>query len=122
MQGFWTKVFKIHFLFYLGSLVILIYLIFSLNNSLDKLNHLSSIKTNLESKNEKLSGDISKLQGEIEYIKKNPSYYLKIGREEYFYTKPDEFLYILISKNRVDTQTLQEQKRNTDGKSGGIKK
>lgn len=100
----------------------LVYLIFSLNSSLDKLNQLNSIKLNIENKNKKLLEDIEKLKGEIENIKNNPSYYLKIAREEYFYLKPDEYLYVVISKDGINTQSFEKKERNPIGKGERVKK
>lgn len=122
MQGFWTKILNTNIFFYAGALIVLMYLIFSLNNSFDKLNKLSSIKSNIENKNKNFIKEIEKLKEEINYIKNNPSYYLKIAKKEYFFTKPNEFLYIIISKEGINTQTSQEKKRNTNGKCGGIEK
>lgn len=112
MQGSWTKIFNTNFLFYIGALVVLIYLIFSLNNSLDKLNQLLTTKSNIENKNKNFKKEIEILKKEINYIKNNPSYYLKIAREEYFFTKPDEYIYVIVSKEGVNAQTLKEKKRN----------
>lgn len=122
MQGFWTKIFNIHFLYYLFAILVLFYLLFSLNSSLDKLSKLSSKKIDIENKNKKLSEDIKKLKEEIEYIKNNPSYCLNIAKKEYFYLKPEEYLYVFLSKDRVDAQTLQKKKRNPNRSSEGIKK
>ncbi len=121
MQGFWTKIFNIHFLYYLFAILVLLYLLFSLNSSLDKLNKLSSKKIDIENKNKKLSEDIKKLKKEIEYIKNNPSYFLNIARKEYFYLKPEEYLFVFLSKDGVDTQALQEKKRNSNRSGGRIK-
>jgi len=122
MQGFWTKIFNLNNLYYLGAILVLLHLIFSLNSSLNKLNDLLRIKTNIENKNKKMSEDVEKLKKEIEYIKNNQSYILNIAKKEYFYLKPEEYLYVFVSKDRVDAQAPQKKERNTARGSGGIKK
>ncbi|MEJ5167184.1 MAG: septum formation initiator family protein [Thermoanaerobaculia bacterium] len=121
MRDFWTKIFNINYLIYTGSIVVLIYLIFSLNNSLDKLNQLKTSKAQIEIKNAKLKEEIEKIEREIEYIKYNPSYYIKVAREEFFYLKPEEYLFVVISKERVDAQTLKKEEGKPKGSGKTIK-
>lgn len=122
MQGFWIRFLNTNFFFYLGALIVLLYLIFSLNNSLDKLNQLLTTKSNIENTNKNFKKEIENLKKEINYIKNNPSYYLKIAKEEYFFTEPDEYIYVIVSKEGVNAQTLKEKKRNSNGEGGRIEK
>lgn len=121
MRDFWTKIFNINFLIYAGSIIVLVYLIFSLNDSLDKLNQLKQAKINIEKKNLKLKEEIEKIEREIEYIKNNPSYYIKVAREEFFYLKPEEYLFVVISKDRVDAQTLKKEEGKPEGSGKTVK-
>lgn len=121
MRDSWTKFFSINFFICAGAVIVLLYLIFSLNNSLDKLNHLKQAKISIENKNIKLKEEIERIENEIKFIKNNPSYYIKIAREEFFYLKPEEYLYVIISKKRVNTQTFKKEEGKPVGSGKTVK-
>lgn len=111
----------IKFFFFFGAILILIYLIFSLNSSIEKLNNLETKKNLMEMKKREMEIEIEKIKKEIENLEKNNDIKLKIAREKLFYIRPNEKIYVFISNEGINTQTFKKKERDSKRSTRAIK-